>query len=58
MISVEMVGDERLVARSEKKHIRLEDHSRTRKWLRTMGSFRPLRIGLWDPFQMTEIHGL
>ena len=22
-----------------------------------MVSFRPLRIGLWDPFQMAEIHG-
>ena len=30
----------------------LEDHPRTGKWLLTMVSFRPLRIGLWDPFQM------
>ena len=28
------------------------------KWLITMVSFRPLRIGLWDPFQMAELHGL
>ena len=30
----------------------LEDHARTWKWLVTIVSFRPLRIGLWDPFQM------
>ena len=32
----------------------LEDHPGTSRWLRTMVmvSFRPGRIGLWDPFQM------
>jgi len=28
------------------------------KWLVTMASFSPLRIGLRDPFQMAELHGL
>ena len=28
------------------------------KWLITMVSFRPLRIGLWDPFQMAYLNGL
>ena len=38
------------------KHVKLclEDHSSTCKWLITMVSFRPLRIGLWDPFQMAS----
>ena len=39
----------------------LEDHPRTDvdAWgKKTMVSFRPLRIGLWDPFQMAYIHGL
>ena len=35
----------------------LEDHPRTCKWLITMVILSPLRIGLWDPFQMA-IHGL
>ena len=30
----------------------LEDHPRYRKWLITMVIVSPLRIGLWDPFQM------
>ena len=30
----------------------LEDHPRTCKWLITMVIVNPLRIGLWDPFQM------
>ena len=30
----------------------LEDHPRSCKWLITMVSFRPLRIRLWDPFQL------
>ena len=31
-----------------------------RKWLITMGDrcCCPLRIGLWDPLQMAELHGL
>ena len=36
----------------------LEDHPGTCKWLITMVSCCPLRIGLWDPFQMAKIHGL
>ena len=27
-------------------------------WFVTMVSFRPLRIGLWDPFQMDYLNGL
>ena len=30
----------------------LEDHPRTCKWLITLVIVSPLRIGLWDPFQM------
>ena len=30
----------------------LEDHPMTCKWLITMVIVSPLRIGLWDPFQM------
>ena len=32
--------------------IYLEDHPMTNKWLITMVIVSPLRIGLWDPFQM------
>ena len=32
--------------------IYLEDHPMTCKWLTTMVIVSPLRIGLWDPFQM------
>ena len=38
----------------------LEDHPMTCKWLVTKANFRPLRIGLWDPFHMAFlclIHG-
>ena len=34
------------------KHDDLEDHPMTCKWLITMAIVSPLRIGLWDPFQM------
>ena len=30
----------------------------TCKWLIAMVIVSPLRIGLWDPFQMAELHGL
>ena len=36
----------------------LEDHPRTCKWLITMVIVSPVRIGLWDPFQMAELDGL
>ena len=36
----------------------LEDHPMTCKWLITMVIGSPLRIGLWDPFQMAYINGL
>ena len=36
----------------------LEDHPTTCKWLITMVIVSPLRIGLWDPFQKAELHGL
>ena len=35
----------------------LEYHPSTRKCLITMVIVSPLRIGLWDPFQMAEVHG-
>ena len=49
-----------------RKDVRKTSHERCylegiipfKKWLTTMISFRPLRIGLWDPFQMAELHGL
>ena len=34
------------------------DDSSLSMWLTTMNSVRPLRIGLWDPFHMAELHGL
>ena len=36
----------------------LEDHPMTCKWLITMVIVSPQDLGLWDPFQMAELHGL
>ena len=40
------------------RRVYLEDHPMTCKWLITMVIVSALRIGLWDPFQMGELHGL
>ena len=36
----------------------LEDHPSQDTWLITMVIVSPLFLGLWDPFQMAELHGL
>ena len=47
-----------LTCRSNSCKVYLEDHSMTCKWLITMVSFSLQFLGLWDPFQMAELHGL